>query len=158
MVQIKVVARSRFNQLLSNLHHGIDAVIYQMRRASFAFLQYSVAIVFIWFGALKLIGQSPAAEILSQTYTWSPGEWLLPFVGIWEMTTGLLMVWKRSLKLALVMLFLLIPTLFLPLLFNSEAMFQSASWALTMEGQYIVKNIVLISAAIALSSLNRPTP
>lgn len=121
-----------------------------MHRYGFLFLRYSLAIVFFWFGILKPFGLSPAADLIERTVFWFSSDWFIPFLGWWEVTIGLLMMSRRTVKYALILLFLQIPGTFLPLLICPDITFESFPFALSLEGQYIMKNLTLIAAAIAV--------
>ena len=51
-------------------------------------LRYSLAIIFIWFGLLKPLGMSPAAELVANTVYWLPPDVFLPILGWWEVAIG----------------------------------------------------------------------
>jgi uncharacterized membrane protein YkgB len=113
-------------------------------------LQYSLAIVFFWFGILKPLGMSPAAGLVEKTVFWFSADWFVPFLGCWEVAIGLLMLSRKTMRHALILLFLQIPGTFLPLVVCPEITFQQSPLVLTLEGQYIIKNLILIAAAIAV--------
>jgi uncharacterized membrane protein YkgB len=58
-------------------------------------------------------------------------------------------------RLAILLLFLQMPGTLLPLVLLPEVCFAGAVWAPTLEGQYIIKNLVLISAAIVVGGTVR---
>ncbi len=140
----------------SIFHNYLDKVVHSMHLSAIKLLQYSVAIVFFWFGILKPLGVSPAADLVEKTVFWFSADWFVPFLGWWEVAIGLLMLSQKTLRYALVLLFLQLPGTFLPLVICPEVTFQSSPFALTLEGQYIIKNLILIAAAIAVTgSLDR---
>ena len=113
-------------------------------------LRLSLAVIYTWFGALKLFGLSPADALVARTVTFLPFEWFFPLLGLWETAIGLGFLFRRTTPVALVLMALQMPGTFLPLLTAPEAVFTRFPIGLTLEGQYIVKNLVLISAAIAV--------
>ena len=122
------------------------------QRFGLSFLRNSLAIVFFWFGILKPLGLSPAAQLVESTVFWFSSSWFVPVLGFWEMAIGILMFTKRS-QLAL---FLLLPHMagtFLPLIVVPEVTFVNSPLILSLEGQYIIKNLVLIASAIAVTGL-----
>jgi uncharacterized membrane protein YkgB len=121
-----------------------------MHRYGFILLRYSLAIIFFWFGILKPFGLSPANELIANTVYWFPSEWFIPILGWWEVTIGILMIFRPTVKYALMLLFLQIPGTFLPLVLLPEITFTEFPYGLTLEGQYIIKNLTLIAAAIAV--------
>lgn len=129
-----------------------------LRRYSFVMLRYALAIIFFWFGILKPLGLSPAAELIEKTVTWFPPEYFIPILGWWEVAIGIFLCFRKTVSIALVLLFLQIPGTFLPLVLYPEAAFVKAPFVLTLEGQYIIKNFLLIAAAIAVAgAINLPT-
>jgi len=129
----------------------MDATIHGMHLKSIVLLQYSLAIVFFWFGILKPLGHSPAEELVAQTAFWFDGHWFVPFLGWWEVAIGVMMLFRKTLRYAIILLFMQIPCTFLPFVVVPELAFDTAIWDLTLEGQYIMKNLILIAAAIAVT-------
>lgn len=118
-------------------------------------LRYSLAIIFIWFGYLKVIGASPAAELVAKTAFWFDADIFIIVLGVWEMLIGLFLCFKPLLRIAILLLFLQMPGTFLPLVLFPEVCFENFPLELTMEGQYIIKNLILISAAIVVGGTLR---
>jgi len=141
---------SRIDPALT-FHKFMDKVIHSMHLNALRLLQYSLAIVFFWFGILKPLGMSPAADLVKRTVFWFSADWFVPFLGFWEVTIGLLMLSQKTMRYALVLLFLQIPGTFLPLIICPDVTFQSLPFELTLEGQYIIKNLILIAAAITVA-------
>lgn len=132
-------------------HQFMDELVHRMHLKSILLLQYSLAIVFFWFGILKPLGHSPAEHLVAQTAFWFDAYWFVPFLGYWEMTIGVMMLFPRTLRYALILLFMQIPCTFLPLVLVPDLAFDHGIWDLTLEGQYIIKNLILIAAAIAVT-------
>ena len=117
-------------------------------------IRISFGVIFIWFGILKPLGLSAAEGLLKETVKWlsfcSPEYWLL-IIGWWEVLIGILFLFKRTTRMAIVLLFLQMTGTFMPLFLLPEVTFQSNSILLpTLEGQYIIKNLMIISAAFVL--------
>ena len=72
------------------------------------------------------------------------------------MAIGLCLIVPAFIRAGLFLLALQMPGTFLPLVLLPEVCFQSAPFNLTLEGQYIIKNLVLIGAAMAVGG--RLTP
>ncbi len=126
-------------------------VIDLMRKYGKVSLRVSLAVIFIWFGGLKLFDSSPANELITKTVFWFPSHLFLPFLAIWEVAIGVGLLIRRYNKLALVLLFLQMGGTLLPLLVLPEQCFTTFPFGLTITGQYIVKNIVFISAAMVIA-------
>lgn len=127
-----------------------------MNRHGRRLLRYSLALVFIWFGALKTLGASPANDLVSRTIYWLPPEVFLPVLGWWEVTIGLCLLFRPLLRLGLLLLFLQMPGTFLPFVITPERCFERFPFVLTTEGQYIVKNLVLLGAALVIGGTVHP--
>jgi uncharacterized membrane protein YkgB len=123
-------------------------------------LRVSLAIVFIWFGLLKPLGLSPAAPLVLATVRWmpllSPEQWLA-LIGWWEVIIGVTFLFQRTLRIAIGLLALQMGGTLLPLVILPEVAFQvgRVPFAPTMEGQYIIKNLLIISAALVIGGTVR---
>lgn len=124
-------------------------------------LRVSLGLVFLWFGAIKFIpGLSPAAELATGTISELTGGLVpprvsLPVLAAWECLIGLGLITGRWLRFTLLLLFLQMPGTLTPLLLSPEATFTLAPFGPTLEGQYIVKNFILISAGIVVGATVR---
>ncbi len=119
------------------------------------FLRLSLAVIFIWFGALKSLGISPAEELVKHTVYWLPPEVFVPILGWWEVAIGVGLLFRPLIRFALFLLFLQMPGTVLPLILLPEVCFTRFPIGLTLEGQYIIKNLILISAAIVVGGTVR---
>ena len=132
-----------------------------MARWGLVLLRVSVGVVFFWFGFLKFFpGLSPAEALATDTIQVMTGGLLEPRVSIrilaaWECLIGLGLITGRALRTTLLLLFLQMPGTVTPMLFFPELTFQSFPFVLTLEGQYIVKNLVLVSAAFVIGATVR---
>jgi uncharacterized membrane protein YkgB len=117
------------------------------------FLRLSIGIVFVWFGALKTVGQlSPAYDLVAATVYWLTPEIIVPFLGWWEIAIGVCFLIPALTRIGLLLLALQMPGTFLPLILLPEACFTVFPFGLTLEGQYIVKNLVIIGAALVIGA------
>lgn len=126
-----------------------------MRRWGFVALRYSLAIVFIWFGVLKPFGLSPAEPLLRATVRWMPllneDAWLV-VIGWWEVAIGVMFLFNTTVRVAIALLALQMVGTIMPLFILPHTTFQAGRvpYAPTMEGQYIIKNLLIISAAMVI--------
>lgn len=125
---------------------------------SISLLRYAMGIIFFWYGALKMSGDSPVDDLVLHALPWTEDHIFVTVIGIWEMAIGLFLFFKRFLRYGLILLFLHFPGTFLPLFMKPEACFTWMPFGLTLEGQYIFKNLILISAGLVILSTlhNRP--
>ena len=133
----------------------------RMARYGLPALRLSIGIVFIWFGILKFFpGLSPAEGLAAKTITTLTGGWLAPSTSLfllasWETLIGVGLVFRLALRATLLLLWIQMLGTITPLfLFPLEA-FTHIPYAPTLEGQYIIKNIVLISAGLVLGATVR---
>ena len=127
-----------------------------LNKVSMPALQISLGVIFIWFGLLKVAGDSPANELITKTVYWFNPDIFIPILGIWEALIGICLLVPSFIRVGLALLALQMPGTFLPLILLPEVCFQSNIFDLTLEGQYIVKNLVLIGAAMVVGA--RLTP
>ncbi|MEL6393790.1 MAG: DoxX family membrane protein [Bacteroidota bacterium] len=125
-----------------------------MSRISRPAIRVSFGIIFIWFGILKPLGYSSAEGLLKSTVAWlplgTPEMWLI-VIGWWEVAIGILFFFKSTTRIAIALLFLQMVGTFMPLVFLPSVTWQSGNILLpTLEGQYIIKNLIIISAALVL--------
>jgi uncharacterized membrane protein YkgB len=149
------------NDILQRLE-TIDArAIAWMARRGVSLLRCSLGIIFLWFGALKLVpGMSPAEDLVGRTVLALTGGLVqpgvsIPLLGIWESLIGIGLLTGRALRFTLLILFAQMGGTVTPLIFFPGECFVAEPLVLTMEGQYIVKNIVFVSAAIVVGATVR---
>ena len=136
---------------IRRIFNTIDPIIAGwMDRHGHFFLRISMGIIFVWFGLLKVFGHSPVNDLVTRTVYWFDPVVFIPVLGWWEVLIGACFLFHRFIRIALFLLFLQIGGTFLPLVILPDVCFQKAPFILTMEGQYIVENLLIISAAIVI--------
>ncbi len=131
------------------------AVISFLHRHSLSILRVSLGIVFLWFGALKVTGTTPVADLVAQTLYWMPipAAQAVIFIGWWEVLIGLGLLIGRWLRITLVLMFLQQLGTFLVLVLLPQVAFQHGNpLLLTVVGEFVVKNIVLVSAGLVVGA------
>lgn len=112
-------------------------------------------VVFFWFGALKVVGTSPAnallAALLARTLPFLTFNQFMVGFGLFEMVIGVAFVIPKRERVALAMLAVHMVMTFLPLWFLPQ-MAWSGFLTPTLEGQYIIKNVVIIALAVMIAS------
>jgi uncharacterized membrane protein YphA (DoxX/SURF4 family) len=132
-----------------------------MARNGIALLRVSLGIVFFWFGVLKFFpGLSPAEDLAARTvsvltFGIVPPSISLPVLAGWECAIGLGLITGRCLRAALVLLFAQMAGTVLPLFFFPKEAWSHLPYAATLEGQYIIKNLVLVSAGLVIGATVR---
>ena len=113
-------------------------------------------VVYFWFGLLKVIGQSPASEMVHSLFGKTMGP-MMPFLsfgvfiilfGIFEIIIGILFIIPGLEKTALVFFFLHMTVTILPLFIMKEVW--TSLFVPTLEGQYIIKNLALVACALSV--------
>ena len=123
-----------------------------LKKNGHSFLRYSLAIIFIWFGALKPLGISPAAELVAKTvYIFDP-LFFVPFLGLWEVAIGICLLYRPLTRIGLFLMLIQMIGTFLPILILPGVVFINFPYGLTIEGQYIIKNLALIGAGMVVGS------
>ena len=138
-----------------------EKIVAWMARHSVQFLRLSLGTVFFWFGVLKFFpGMSPAQELATRTihvltFGLVPAHITIMVLASWECVIGLGLLTNKFMRATLFLLFVQMLGTLTPLfLFPSDA-FQHVPYSPTLEGQYIIKNLVLISAGIAIGATVR---
>jgi uncharacterized membrane protein YkgB len=139
-----------------DLHNFDIKLINLLNKISLPVLRISLAVTFIWFGALKPFSDSPAEDLIEKTVYWFNPEVFVPILGYWEMAIGLCLIFTPLIRVGLFLLALQMPGTFLPLVLLPEVCFTNFPFELTLEGQYIIKNLVLIGAGLVVGSKVNP--
>jgi uncharacterized membrane protein YkgB len=126
-----------------------------MSRNGHFILRMGLGVVFVWFGLLKPLGVSPAEDLIRRTVYFLPPDLFLPVLGWWEVLIGVGLLYRPFNRIAIFLLFLQMPGTLLPLVLLPEVCFTQVPWGLTLEGQYIIKNAVLIGAALVVGGTVR---
>ncbi len=119
-------------------------------------LRISLGLIFVWFGLLKIVGRSPVAALVASTVYWLPAERFVPFLGAWELAVGLGLLFRVALRLTLFLFWLQLAGTFLVLVLKPGIAFQGGNpLLLTTEGEFVVKNLALISAGLVVGGTVR---
>ena len=119
-------------------------------------LRISLGIVFFCFGILKFFrGLSPAEELVRNTVYFIHPDIFIPILAAWESLIGLGLITGKFLRITILLLFLQMPGTALPLIILPATVWTVFPYGLTLEGQYIVKNLVLIGAGLVIGATVR---
>ena len=142
---------------INKLLEDLDATAIKfMDKFGVTLLRYSLGIIYIWFGGLKVVELSPAQELVENTVYWFENpKTFVPILGIWEVVISITMCIKPLIRVSIFLLFVQMPGTFLPLVLFPEVCFTNFPFGLTLEGQYIVKNLIIISSALVVGSTAR---
>lgn len=144
---------------MMSLFRRVDyAITVWMARNGVRLLRVSLGVVFFWFGILKFFpGLSAATDLATRTIEVLTFGALAPAVAInilaaWETLIGLGLLTGVAMRATLALLFVQMLGTITPMFLFPELVFTRVPYAPTLEGQYIIKNLVLISAAIAIGA------
>ncbi len=134
-------------------------ILEALRRWSTPLLRLSLGSVFVWFGALKVAGATPVADLVAATVYWVDPSWFVPVLGLVEVAVGLGLLFARLLRPVLLLFALQMAGTFLVLVLRPDIAFQGSNpLLLTVEGEFVVKNLVLLSAGLVIGSRLRKLP
>ena len=138
-----------------------DGITLFMRRNGILFLRISLGIVFFWFGFLKFFpGVSPADQLATETiskltFGLIPPQVSIILLAIWETLIGIGLLSGKYLRITLLLLFTQMIGTMTPLFLFPAETFTRVPFVPTLEGQYIIKNLVLISAGLVVGATVR---
>ena len=150
-----------FRKLFYRYENVDQAITRWMARNGILLLRISIGIIFVWFGALKIFpGVSPAEELAGSSIEIMslgivPASVGLPILAVWECMIGVGMFARKYMRFTILMLYVQMVGTFSPVILIPEVVFNSLPFSLTMEGQYIVKNVVVIAAALVIGATVR---
>ncbi len=114
-------------------------------------LRVSLSLVFVWFGLLKIVGRSPVARLAENLVYVLPPETFILLLGLWEVAVGLGLLIGLAMRFILALFWLQMAGTFLILIMRPDVAFQEGNpLLLTLEGEFVIKNLVLISAGVVL--------
>ncbi len=119
-------------------------------------LRISIGLIYLWFGTLKFFPHiSPAEELAKDTinlltFYLVPSSISYCVLAFWETVIGLLLILNFKLRIVIVLTLLHMLGTFTPLFLISDIVFGKNPATLTLIGQYIMKNLIIISALIVI--------
>jgi len=141
------------------LDHIDERLIMFMRKISYPLARFALFTVFFWFGTLKVLSTSPAnplvENLLHKTLPFIDFQHFIVFFGCFEMAIGIAFLVPGLERLAVALLIPHMATTFMPLIFLPQITWQSFLTP-TLEGQYIIKNLVIIALALSLGAHLKP--
>ena len=154
-------AITNLGSLLTRLHAVEETTHRWLIAHSITILRVCVGIVFLTFGILKFFpGVSPAQDLVETTtgiltLGLIPGPVALVLVATLESTIGLCLISGRAMRMALYLLALQLIGILSPLVLLPTRMFHGPHGAPTLEGQYVLKDIILVGAGLVLAATVR---
>lgn len=129
------------------------------RKISIPSARFGLFVVFFWFGALKVLGLSPASglvqSLFEQTIPFISFSTFLVLFGLFECLIGILFLIKGLERIVIPLLLIHMITTFGPLVYLPQDSWQSFMVP-TLAGQYIIKNLVIVAAGIGIAAHLHP--
>jgi len=139
------------------------SILLSRRQTGNNIIAISIGIVYLWFGILKFFPNlSPAEEVAKDTINilflgMIPSNISIIMLAIWETVIGLLLLTNNYQRLAIKLALVHIPLTFIPFIVFPDLSFGEVPFSFTLLGQYIAKNIIILSALISLLKRSNET-
>lgn len=127
-----------------------DTLIRLFERYGHRLHRLSLGVLFLWFGLLKPLGHETTTSLLAHTIYWGDPATMVLVLGWWEVAIGACLIVRRLLRAALLLLVLRLPGIVLAFVLEPDVCFVSFPFAPTPEGQYLIKDLTLFFAALAI--------
>jgi putative oxidoreductase len=157
MRQGTVPAVSRWVRIRGRLETYDRTMRRLLGRASPMLLRISLGIVFVWFGALKVAGASAVGGLVAATVPFVDSAWFVPVLGVVEILIGVAFATGLLLRVVLPVFAAHMAGTFLVLISLPDVAFEGGNLlVLTAVGEFVVKNLVLLSAGLVVASGVKP--
>lgn len=140
---------------------NIDTLIVNtFRRMEVPLARAALFIVYFWFGLLKLLGMSPASPLVHELFqrtmpSFVPFPLFYNAFALFEIAIGIAFLIRGIERPAILVLAFHLVTTAMPLVFLPATV-----WTMplvpTLEGQYIIKNILIVTAAVVVGASLKP--
>lgn len=121
--------------------------------------RFALFIVYFWFGVLKILSTSPANPLVMQlqerTLPFLEFNQFIIFFSLFEMLIGILFLFKKFDRITILLFAFHMVTTIMPLVFLPQVTWQGL-FTPTLEGQYIIKNIVLVALVLNIGANLKP--
>lgn len=135
---------------------AVDAqILDRLRRSAPVLMRWVLGLVFVWFGALKIGNLTPVADTLA--FVPVPSSIVVPALGVLDVLAGIALIIGRFLRPVLVAIGGHLTGTFLVLVTQPAVAFQDGNpLLLTTEGEFVLKNLVLIAGALLVAAALPP--
>jgi len=142
--------------MLNNFFISIDQTIISLvRKVSIPVSRIAIFIVYFWFGLLKVLGLSPASplvlSLLDRTMPFISPDAFLIWFGLFEVLIGIIFLIPKFARAAIALLVIHLITTVMPLFLLKSSLW-TGMMVPTLEGQYIIKNVLIVALAIVVAS------
>ena len=142
--------RDQLESVWKRIERVDDRLLRVLERHGHRLHRRSLGVLFIWLGLLKPMGHETATSLLAHTIYWGSPETMVLVLGWWEVAIGAAMLYKSFVRVALFLLLLRIPGTILAFILLPDVTFIEFPLVPTPEGQYLLKDLVLFFAAMAI--------
>ena len=126
-----------------------------MRHLGHVLERWALGILFIWFGLLKITGENSASSLIAKSIYFYEPEKMVMILGGWELLIGGALLVSKLTRLAVLLLMIRLPGTFLALVLKADLCFEGDFWVPTLQGQYLLKELTLIGAALVIGGTVR---
>lgn len=127
-----------------------------MTRSAIPLLRIALGTTYLWFGALKLAGASPVDDLVGKMSFGLPKGLFVKIMGIWESALGVALLLRLAMRFTLVLYFLQLAGTFMVFVAHPRQAYRNRNpLLLTRDGEFIVKNLVLLAAGFAVGGTVR---
>lgn len=144
-----------------NIQTMDQGIMHTIKRVSLPLSRIAIFVVYFWFGILKVLGTSPAnplvMDLQQHTLPFLSFSTFIVVFGIFEMCIGIIFLIRGLERISIALLVLHLITTILPLFVLPQIAWQGFLTP-TIEGQYIIKNILIIATAIGIAAHSHMQP
>ena len=141
-----------------SIHKIDEKLILFFKRYGHMLHRFSIAILFIWFGLLKPFGHETTTTLIAHTIYFGDPETMVKVLGWWEVGIGLTSMVRKLVRIAFALIVIRLPFILLAFILMPDVCYVHFPFALTLEGQYLIKDLTLFAATIAIAGmLDKPS-
>jgi uncharacterized membrane protein YkgB len=130
----------------------IDATLIRLfQRYGHRAHRVSLGVLYVWFGLLKPLGHKTTTSLLAHTIYWGDPETMVLVLGWWEVLIGVCLMVRPLIRVAVFLLALRLPGILLAFVLEPAVLFVDFPFAPTPEGQYLIKDLTLFIASLAIA-------
>jgi hypothetical protein len=134
------------------LGHLDERLAHWMHRIGHPAHRWGLGLFFLWLGLLKLMGHDSATSLLAKTTYLLPSRIAVVALGAWEAVIGVCLCMRPLIRLAFTLLALRLPGTVVALVVHAEECFTIVPWVPSLTGQYLLKDLVLFTAALVIGA------
>ena len=141
-----------------SIHKIDEKLILFFKRYGQMLHRFSIATLFIWFGLLKPFGHETTTSLIAHTIYFGDPETMVKILGWWEVGIGLTLMVRKLVRIAFALIVIRLPFILMAFILMQDVCFVHFPFALTLEGQYLIKDLALFAATIAIAGmLDKPS-